>query len=257
MSSGASGSGWIWNPDKGAYLNPKTGTWATPQSGGEWSYSDSVDVRAKEVVDEEEEVEEDGEIDGEPIPEDQVWPGGPDASEADYSQAPILRFVVLHSDVLPSQQVGIPDPGETLSFGRDRSFEKRIRLKELPVSKTHATCFWLERGLENEDKGEGCWAVADCGSTHGTWVKADGDQKALRLSPPKVASAPRELHHLELVPLKLLFFASAKSANTLTGLSQLSHDWIYYFHRPPSFFLRLPSVYRPPRRLQCHTPFVA
>jgi len=122
---------------------------------------------------------------------------------------PVFRFVVLHSSILPSKQkVAIVDSYSEMQIGRDAavlgSLTPRIRLKELEVSKLHATAYW--DGARKE------WNVVDMGSKHGTWllhagaqVVADassGDFKlGVRLSPPRVASIPRQLRHSDYLSI--------------------------------------------------------
>ena len=113
----------------------------------------------------------------------------------------VLRLVVHQSSLSPSSNL-LP-PGQTLavitettSIGRDRSYDPRIRLKSLEVSKTHATLYY------NDD--EGVWCIVDAASTHGTFVRASdrgkGEQQPyLRLSSKGQASLPRPLFHLECI----------------------------------------------------------
>jgi len=89
-----------------------------------------------------------------------------------------------------------------VQIGRDAailgSVTPRIRLKELEVSKFHATAYW--DGARKE------WNVVDMGSKHGTWLLHAGTQvgadapssdvnPGVRLSPPRAASIPRQLRH--------------------------------------------------------------
>lgn len=148
---------------------------------------------------------DDGEVDPIPIPTEQVWPG--DEPEADFdpllldpfAKSPLLRLVVLKRPpeaVLPLLQVVASiSPEEPVSIGRDKSFERRVRLKELAVSKDHATVFW---SVEPEMEEGGYWALVDSGSTHGTFLSSEGMGRT-RLSESKVASKPHRLHHLECV----------------------------------------------------------
>lgn len=136
------------------------------------------------------------------------WPG--DQSDGrEYSSTqlthgrPVFRFVVLRSSILPSKQkVAVLDSYSEVQIGRDAavlgSVTPRIRLKELEVSKLHATAYW--DGARKE------WNVVDMGSKHGTWLLHPGAQAApdvssgvfnlgVRLSPPRAASIPRQLRH--------------------------------------------------------------
>ena len=116
---------------------------------------------------------------------------------------PVFRFVVLRSSILPAKQkVAILDSYFEVQIGRDTailgSATPRIRLKELEVSKFHATAYW--DGARKE------WNVVDMGSKHGTWLLHAGTQVGadassndfklgVRLSPPRAASIPRQLRH--------------------------------------------------------------
>jgi len=94
-----------------------------------------------------------------------------------------------------------------LEFGRDLappgSDKPRIRLKDMEVSKLHATVYWDSERQE--------WAVVDMGSKHGTFIQVDqhsssnggsysaahDDPRGRRLSPPRVSSIPCRLRHLD------------------------------------------------------------
>ncbi|KDE09444.1 hypothetical protein MVLG_00346 [Microbotryum lychnidis-dioicae p1A1 Lamole] len=157
------------------------------------------------------------------VPEEQVWPFSGDEHDdgplreagkwthdrydpgLDELAAPILRLVVDRSGVLQKDRVIIIPPDEPVQVGRDKAFDKRIRLKELQVSKTHATLFFtpLDAG---GDGGE--WQVVDGGSTQGTFVKATSSTgEWVRLSRDKVASEPRTLHHLDLLRIGTTSFS--------------------------------------------------
>ncbi|KAG9314884.1 hypothetical protein JVU11DRAFT_3986 [Chiua virens] len=108
-------------------------------------------------------------------------------------QWPLLRLRVLDTSILHKHlRLAVLDAYAETQFGRDiaptGSDTPRIRLKEMPVSKLHATVFW--------DKGREEWAVVDMGSKHGTFIQP-GDGEPVRLSPPRMASIPRPLHHLD------------------------------------------------------------
>ena len=116
---------------------------------------------------------------------------------------PVFRFVALRSSILPvKQKVAILDSYFEVQIGRDTailgSVTPRIRLKELEVSKLHATAYW--DGARKE------WSVVDMGSKHGTWLlhagtqvdadaSSNGFKLGVRLSPPRAASIPRQLRH--------------------------------------------------------------
>lgn len=105
-----------------------------------------------------------------------------------------LRLVVYHSshnpasNLLPARQT-VAYIDSTTTIGRDKSYDPRIRLKSLEVSKAHATLFY--------DEQAGSWSIVDTASTHGTFVKSKGDQAWSRLAEKGKASLPRTLQHLE------------------------------------------------------------
>lgn len=152
------------------------------------------------------------------VPEEQLWPASdddePDPADR-LASAPLLRLVVHRRPdpaVLPlAHTVASLDPAEPVSIGRDKSFERRIRLRELAVSKTHCTLFWAPHAdpdAAHDDADGSYWAVVDNASTHGTFVADERGENEVRLSDPKVASTPRRLHHLECVPLSLVLVLS-------------------------------------------------
>ncbi|ORY34775.1 hypothetical protein BCR39DRAFT_490262 [Naematelia encephala] len=105
----------------------------------------------------------------------------------------ILRLVVAESSVLTPGFIAIIDARDGgVQIGRDRC-EKggsaRVRLKEMPVSKTHAVVY-----RNSAEDAEG-WRVVDLGSTHGTFVAAP-DEESKRLSEGKTSSLPHPLVHL-------------------------------------------------------------
>src|ERR1700761_6586534 len=78
------------------------------------------------------------------------WPGpegflndAETEGNASSSMRPVFRLIVLRTSVLPAKQVLAVSDGYTeLQFGRDVSLSQdvpRIRLKEMGVSKLHAT----------------------------------------------------------------------------------------------------------------------
>ncbi|KAI6117230.1 hypothetical protein EDD16DRAFT_1588992 [Pisolithus croceorrhizus] len=125
------------------------------------------------------------------------WLGDNDIVERTTSTAwPPLRLLVLQSSILHKRlRVAVLDAYGEAQFGRDHapvgSAIPRIRLKEMEVSKLHATAYW--------DKGRREWAVVDMGSMHGTFLQSGRqlDLEPIRLSPPRVASIPRPLCHLD------------------------------------------------------------
>ncbi|KAJ7475787.1 hypothetical protein FB451DRAFT_1244753 [Mycena latifolia] len=128
------------------------------------------------------------------------WPGddvlddtdGP-TSDVGSSNRPSLRLLVLRTSVLPAKQtLAITDGYTELQIGRDSAPSEntpRIRLKEMEVSKLHATAYW--------DNAAATWNIVDMGSKHGTFLQPRSSAAAVRLSPPRVASLPRKLHHLD------------------------------------------------------------
>jgi hypothetical protein len=199
----ASTSAWIWDSRYSLYYNATTRQWASPQADGTWKYSSEAGSTSEEGAGQSGTLEE-GEVEGglDDVPEEQVWPGEEEDPEErlkreSFASAPLLRLVVRSADsavLSPDQKIAVLDPAEPVSIGRDRSHERRIRLKELAVSKDHATLFWT---IDSEVENKGYWAIVDSGSTHGTFIKGDGEKKEARLSDPKIASVPSRLHHLE------------------------------------------------------------
>ncbi|KAG5354112.1 hypothetical protein C0989_007473 [Termitomyces sp. Mn162] len=110
---------------------------------------------------------------------------------------PTFRLIVLRTSILSSKhRVGVIDGHSEIQFGRDvvpaGSKTPKIRLKEMQVSKLHATAYWDARRRE--------WGVVDMGSVHGTFLKpanTTGDNPGTRLSPPRQASIPRKLSHMD------------------------------------------------------------
>ncbi|KAI0710021.1 hypothetical protein C8Q76DRAFT_798789 [Earliella scabrosa] len=117
-----------------------------------------------------------------------------------------LRLLVHHSPVIRKQhKLALLDGYPEIQIGRDiashGSNTPRIRLKEMEVSKLHATIFW------DQDRAQ--WSIVDMGSKHGTFIRStlvpapsgssdtSVDEKGTRLSAPRVASMPRPLHHLD------------------------------------------------------------
>ncbi|KIJ12816.1 hypothetical protein PAXINDRAFT_117775 [Paxillus involutus ATCC 200175] len=128
------------------------------------------------------------------------WPGDSDISSREVPDRsalwPPLRLRVLQSSILHKNlNLAVLDAYGEAQFGRDLapagSETPRIRLKEMEVSKLHATAFW--------DKERREWAVVDMGSKHGTFLQSarQPDAEPIRLSLPRVAGIPRPLRHLD------------------------------------------------------------
>lgn len=122
---------------------------------------------------------------------------------------PSLRLIRLPNDaskhILPKSQIlAILDGYTEVEIGRDiappGNDKPRIRLKEMEVSKLHATIYW---DAERHD-----WALVDMGSKHGTFIRVSthsasnsngtaSDPRGQRLSPARASSIPRRLGHLD------------------------------------------------------------
>jgi hypothetical protein len=123
---------------------------------------------------------------------------------------PLLRLVIYHStqntggNLLPSHQTLALLDGTT-TIGRDKSYEPRIRLKTLEVSRTHATIFQEDQqpqvheqaGLDPSNSTGTRWFIVDNASTHGTFIRRHGEENYSRLSEKGQSSLPKELRHLE------------------------------------------------------------
>ena len=165
------------------------------------------------------EEEEEGQIpdvdtpQGEAYDQSYEWPGDADGEVETYQNSrghspspglkpghPVFRLVALNSSILhPRQKIAVLDAYPEIQIGRDKQLEgspmPRVRLKELAVSKLHATLYW--DGARRE------WNIVDMGSMHGTFVLLgpvgpdDAQERGAgtRLSQPRVASVPRRLRH--------------------------------------------------------------
>ncbi|KAI0671589.1 hypothetical protein C8Q78DRAFT_783590 [Trametes maxima] len=154
--------------------------------------------------------------DSEPSPDLSLLVGTHSYSPPAGSTSPTssLRLLVLRSSVLRRhQKLALLDGYSEIQIGRDvlpaGSVTPKIRLKELEVSKLHATIYW--------DQERSQWSIVDMGSKHGTFLQpmespsvspfagsapaqsVGGvvDERGTRLSPPRVASIPRMLRHLD------------------------------------------------------------
>lgn len=141
------------------------------------------------------------------------WPGNDENTEHDDSLAsstsqlahssPAFRLLVQTTSILPrAQRLAVIEGYPEVQVGRDiappGSVTPRIRLKEMEVSKLHATIYW--------DDGRAEWGLVDMGSKHGTFHNRyhsgiTSETRGSRLSPPRVASMPRYLQHLDTVSI--------------------------------------------------------
>ncbi|KAI0264390.1 hypothetical protein BC834DRAFT_826384 [Gloeopeniophorella convolvens] len=120
------------------------------------------------------------------------------ASSSSPKDIPICRLVVRESKHIPRKKRLVVLDGYTeAQFGRDPAppgfGTPRIRLKDMEVSKLHATLFWDPHRHE--------WAVVDMGSKHGTFISSDQAVKGARLSAPRIASMPKRVQHLDRLSL--------------------------------------------------------
>ncbi|KAF8899953.1 hypothetical protein CPB84DRAFT_1779820 [Gymnopilus junonius] len=116
---------------------------------------------------------------------------------------PVFRLVVIRSSILaPKKKIAVVDAYPEVQIGRDvqpdGSTTPRVRLKEMEVSKLHATAYW--DGARKE------WNVVDMGSMHGTFllqrsINPDSDDNGIRLSQSRMASIPRRLRHSDRLTL--------------------------------------------------------
>lgn len=137
------------------------------------------------------------------------WPGDENTAERDGQLASSVshsshssstfRLIVRTSSILPrTLTLAVIEGYPEVQIGRDVAppggVTPRIRLKEMEVSKLHATIYW--------DDGRAEWGLVDMGSKHGTFHNRHhsgitSEARGSRLSPPRVASIPRYLQHLD------------------------------------------------------------
>lgn len=158
------------------------------------------------------------------------------------SESPIrtcFRLVVKSSSVLArKKRIAVLDTYVEVQIGRDASLSEvtpRIRLKDMEVSKLHATVFWDQERKE--------WAIVDMGSKHGTFVKSVvrhapstdethalernigngihgkdvplqySDPSFVRLSPARKSSLPRMIRHSDELSIGTTVFVVHVHAN--------------------------------------------
>ena len=100
-----------------------------------------------------------------------------------------LGLLIIRGAQSLKRRVAVIDGHNEVSIGRDTSPTARLRLKEMAVSKFHATIFWDSSSEE--------WSIVDVGSVHGTFISSHGLASSTRLSRARTASAPRPLKHLD------------------------------------------------------------
>ncbi|CAL1716548.1 unnamed protein product [Somion occarium] len=139
---------------------------------------------------------EDGEIQAEDSYDPKYeWPGSDNPAIYDFDNYGVLTPTEPRVDEPATSDTGSSSLASLrLLIGRDvappASETPRIRLKEMEVSKIHATIYW--------DGGRKEWSVVDMGSKHGTFLQSFASTsaaRAIRLSSPRVASIPRRLRH--------------------------------------------------------------
>ncbi|KAF8588265.1 hypothetical protein K439DRAFT_1335733 [Ramaria rubella] len=137
-------------------------------------------------------------------PQPRVSSPSPSPLAAATNKTTVFRLIVLNSSVFPKQKsVAVLDGRAEVSLGRDVTSSARVRLKEMAVSKFHASIYW--DGSRRE------WGIVDMGSVHGTFVRSARDASTstrtseptlgTRLSEPRKASMPRALRHLDQVTI--------------------------------------------------------
>ncbi|KAK1224064.1 hypothetical protein PQX77_008394 [Marasmius sp. AFHP31] len=118
------------------------------------------------------------------------------------SSANTCRLVVSHTRILPKLvRIARLDGYAEVQLGRDAAHDAvpRIRLREMEVSKLHATVYW--------DQSWNGWGIVDMGSKHGTFLRSstgnttESDPRGTRLSLPKAASVPKRLRHLDVITI--------------------------------------------------------
>ncbi|KAF9266621.1 hypothetical protein L218DRAFT_896792 [Marasmius fiardii PR-910] len=113
-----------------------------------------------------------------------------------------IRLVVSRTrSIQKSHRVALLDGYTEAQLGRDVGLETvpKIRLREMEVSKLHATIYW--------DGSWNRWGIVDMGSKHGTFLRStsgastDHVSRGTRLSSARAASIPKRLYHLDEVTM--------------------------------------------------------
>lgn len=111
-----------------------------------------------------------------------------------------LRLVVIESQLLPVNNIILVD-ANGITMGRDRSWDRRLRLPEMAVSKYHCHIFSNTADIfQDTDIDEAAdqelasnFSIIDVGSQNGTFVNGE------RLSLTRSASPPYPLRHLDVI----------------------------------------------------------
>ncbi|KAG2187973.1 hypothetical protein INT44_000723 [Umbelopsis vinacea] len=109
-----------------------------------------------------------------------------------------LRLVVLESQLLPVNNIILVD-ANGITIGRDRSWDRRLRLPEMAVSKYHCHIFSnsadIFQDTDNvaDQEPASNFSIIDVGSQNGTFVNGE------RLSLTRSASPPYPLRHLDVI----------------------------------------------------------
>lgn len=118
-----------------------------------------------------------------------------DGEDYDQTEKPesdaTLRLVVLESERLKPGHIVLVD-ANGLTVGRDKSWDRRLRLPEMAVSKYHCQIYYHKK--DDTEQKEGFYIV-DVGSRNGTFVNNE------RLSDAKSSSIPKMLKHLDRVQI--------------------------------------------------------
>lgn len=126
----------------------------------------------------------------------------PSPSSSNRNMSHTIRLVVSRTRSIPkSHRVALLDGHTEAQLGRDTGVDTvpKIRLREMEVSKLHATIYW--------DRSWSRWSIVDMGSKHGTFLRSafgtstNPDSRGVRLSSAKATSVPKRLYHLDEITL--------------------------------------------------------